>query len=110
VTTLLAWAAGVVAVVVAALRWQLGRARRRAAAAEERDRAHARQLEVERTAAADVTAAATAGQEVEHATTPRTDDPTDPIEAAKARTARGEAAARLVRDQLDAARRAGRLR
>ena len=90
-------------------RWQRNRARARA------DREAAARAEAERAAAATKdalkrTAGAVAdAQEGHHAASPLPTDPADPIEAARARVARAEAAARSVRDHLDAAHRDGRL-
>lgn len=105
--------AAVLALAAAAVklaRWRQHRAETRAELAEGRAATAGAQLAADRTGAADATAAAAAGQEVTRATAPRSDDPTDPIAAAQARTARGEAAARRVRDELAAAHRDGRLR
>lgn len=98
------------ALAVKLARWRQHHAETRAELAEGRAAAAGAQLEADRTGAADAAAATTAGQEVTRATAPRFDDPADPIAAAQARTARGEAAARRVRDELAAARHDGRLR
>lgn len=97
------------ALAVKLARWRQHRAETRAELAEGRAAAAGAQLEADRTGAADAAAATTAGQEVTRATAPRSDDPTDPIAAAKARTARGDDAARRVLGKLADARRAGRL-
>ena len=101
--------AAAVGALVAVLRWQRRRAER------QRDQAIARaELAEGRDAAArDAIARTTAGQagaqEVHDAAVPQPTDPVDPLEAARARVSRAEAAARGVRAHVDAARRDGRL-
>lgn len=103
----IAIAAGLALGAIKLARWRQHRAEARASSATEIAADRGAQLQVDRTARVDAQEAAAGGEEVTHAQAPRSTDPTDPLAAAQARTARGEAAARAGRDRRAADRARG---